>query len=452
MLRVPLFVALTLVASPTAAQESIGGATPAPVEPVSVSAGLGVTRAWTGRPVPFWVRVRNRTAAELTSLSVAALDPRTVVLSLCDGSEPINCASMPPLTGPHQDVVLRGEIVTHAVADLNPTLIVRWTTAGVPAAAIVSAGALKSESHAWSWISWGFEWIQDLALPIALVAVGHMYERRRQREQEDARKHEFELERQRQDDAARRAEARQQREAERAELREQEATRRAEQQEVLRMMLPVSHGYAIKHYATIHTRAKSVINGVAAYRNGAPDTQAEVLDVVTADIVALYAANRRLIYEVGAYYLKDRAGEDLVVAAFNMFSGVLFDSATSKAIAPVIDVIVTSPPLPQATFERKIAAAGASAELAVVRQRVEEWLKGETCQAGIGYLSHFRAVLEFEMNRPYENWYGGCDPLVLPAEHADALEQICQENPEDAERFRAYAAKHAKKASPPTTT
>jgi hypothetical protein len=202
-----------------------------------------------------------------------------------------------------------------------------------------------------------------------------------------------ELERQRHEESARRAEVRQ--------LQE---TRRAEQQEVVRMMLPLSHNYAIKHYATILTRAQNVAAEVSNYqqqrRSGSAPAElaaalATALDAVTYETVALYAANRKLIVRVGAYYFKNRAGEALVVAAFNQFSMVLFPrgDAAGKAISPVIDVVERHNSLPQATFETMVAAdSNATAKLTVVRQGLEAWMQSENCDAGVGYLRIFAAV------------------------------------------------------------
>lgn len=434
-----------LLAGPATAQSPAAAIAVPASDPVTVSGGLGATRTWRGNRVPFWISIRNRTAATLDSVAVASPDAIVAIVAICAASSSSTCESAPTALAAGQDVVMHGEIEVRAVAELSPSLIVRWDAAGTPGVAAVKVGPLKSESYTWSWITWGLGWIPNLALPIALLYAGHVYERRRHREQEQTRQHERDLESRRQEDSSRRAE-----------LRQQQETRRAEQQEVVRMMLPLSHSYAIKHYATILTRARNAVKSVSRYREAHhADGKQAALDAVTYDIVALYTANRRLIAKVGAYYFKDRAGEELVVAAFYEFSGVLFlvDQGASKAITPVIDVIERTSPLPQATFESMIAAnTNASAKLAIVRHRIEDWIRGDSCEAGLGYLAIFCAVLEFEMNRPYEDWYGASEPLALPAEHSAALRQIYESHPENADRFRKYAAAHAGKPAPPGAT
>jgi hypothetical protein len=387
-------------------------------QPVVITGGSGGAHAWVGSATPFWIRVQNNSSTTLTTLRIRLLGDE--VGGLCwktastDGVQA--CSPAPTEVGVGETLFLRGEMTARSAGDWRPQLLLSWTTsAGSPVTA-VQLGNLKVDSYSWSWAQSITTSLKDLALPIVLAIAGIIYQRREKARDQDR------LERE---------------------------TQRTDRAETLRIMLPKSHEYATKYYASLEMRSRNLSKAIAKYQK--QPTPAG-LDDLTFWVVSLYHANRLLMADVGAYYFKDRMGEELALGGFSALNGSIFDEQDEAgfALTALLDLLGTKMLMPQGTFNKQIEKAPRAdhRQLAVLRTRLQDWMESPGWNQGFAGIEIFSAVLNFEMNRPYENWYEAKEWLDLDDRKIAAVEQLLKGmRPEYTPGIRAYIAAHRRRAT-----
>jgi hypothetical protein len=442
-------------------------------DPVSVTGGLGAVHAWNKKPVSLWLHVANNRADDITPVVVRLLGGEADLTEVCwtAPDDPTRCESKAPVIPPAGVRMMRATMVSHTSGDWRPYLLVDWKSAAASGMHAVPLGSLVVEGYWWSWAKEIAEWLKNIALPLALGLIGYTYQQRLEREKESVRQ-----ENERERDAFHKREERERDEARKQEERERENARKqerdletarldhqrelakmeeakeremAERAATLRIMLPKIHEYATKYYATLGMRSGNFLQAVRDYRPPVPAGSAgtralddPALDEVTYWAVSLYHAHRLLIREVGAYYLKDRMGEELVVGAVTCVTKSLFPgrAASDVAITHVLDSLTAQLLLPFGTFQEHLKAStdNVRAQHGILRDRVSAWIASPGRAEALASLALFKDVLEFEMNRPYENWYGSPEWLKLDAVELGAVDAIVKERPQYAEQIGAY--------------
>lgn len=223
-------------------------------------------------------------------------------------------------------------------------------------------------------------------------------------------------------DAYRRSEekARQERErldAERREGERREAERRerlaAEARETWRQMLPVSHEYAATYYMPLYSAVSALRFTLRATDAGAVD------DELLYGLTLARRLGARLVDEKGGYYFKNRAGERLAVASWDLFLDEI-DAVLGDAhvlLHDARDRLSPTESLPTFLSRRAGSLKGLFDALA---EALKAWTP-EVRTRHVALLGVFAEVLLFEANRVYENWYG--EPEAPPFEALRAAEQ-----------------------------
>ena len=139
------------------------------------------------------------------------------------------------------------------------------------------------------------------------------------------------------------------------------------------------------------------------------------------------------------------------VGAFSAMERSIFKEhdKASLAVTDMINAIGTDMLLPYGTFLDRMRKAPQITRdnHALFKGRMQGWMANVACEDALRYISLYRCVLEFEMNRPYENWYGTKELLVLGDEEMTAVEQIVSARPKYAAAIRTYIDDNRRKTT-----
>lgn len=400
--------ALLLLVLPAAAQE------------LTVTGGLGETRAWAGNEVGFWLRVRNDSAQTWQAVTVTAVTADIAITRTCAGVPLDRCdAVLTDPLAPGDERVVRGTLVAGTPGDYRPTLLAS-ASAGTAATkqSVVALGTLTVDRYGWSWLVAAGRVIEGLWLPVALAFLGYVYQRRLQVAQEADRTAAAHSERARLAQDAEIERGRKQQERELEQVRLERESERTHVRQTLTVMLPILHECATRHYAPMETAARALIEDMQAFQPAWTDDDYRGTVYRT---VRIYQHIRQLTRSKGAFYFKDRIGEEIAAAAIEAFHDVLFvkNSPEERAVSRVLDAVDGHPHLSVGAFTT--LAADTSADTAPLRTALDilaphlrMWLGSVHRETGLRYLQAFRAVLSYETNRPYAYWYQ--DEVVLGAD------------------------------------
>lgn len=381
---------------------------------VVITGGSGAAHAWVDSPSPFWVRVQNNGTAPVGNLMIQLVGDEFGPLCWKTAGPASGCSPAPTDLGAGAVLFLRGAMTPHVAGDWRPQLILSWGTPTASSVTAVPLGSLKVESYSWSWVQAITESLKNLALPLVVAGIGIYYQNRLKRRETEH-------------DAAEKT--------------------RTERAETLRIMLPKSHDYATKYYSALEMRSRNLGKAILNYSRQRTD---DALDELTFWVVSLYHANRLLIAEVGAYYFKDRMGEELAIGAFGALNDSLFDGhdSASFALTDLLDLLGARMLIPQGTFYKLMrgASQGDKDQLAGLRWRIQEWMASGSWNDGLEGILVYSRVLGFEMNRPYENWYETKESLDLDEQQRKVVERLLASmRPEISEGIHAYVETYRRK-------
>jgi hypothetical protein len=193
---------------------------------------------------------------------------------------------------------------------------------------------------------------------------------------------------------------------------------RAQAAQTWEKMLPQSHEYATKYYMPLQGALKGLL-----------DSSTTLGSELSFYYWALFERrNTHLVREAGGFYFKDRVGEELVIQSYEMYRTTMTAGTTDqerKADMERISRLMTKiePQETLASFEQKrrgvyqVSGADATETVetrTILRENFDAFKKqladpAAAHHAGVDYLRVYEAVLAFEMNRPYEYWYGRLD-------------------------------------------
>lgn len=124
---------------------------------------------------------------------------------------------------------------------------------------------------------------------------------------------------------------------------------------------------------------------------------------------------RNTTVRAGGFYFKDRTGEKIVQRCYLRYRQSFYRkySAEQEAVEKVRDLCTVNMDLKD--FNAEWAAS--QTEFNAVWEKFKEWTtKSDGYPQAGKILTAFRAILDYEANRPYEYWYGKRDPLYIEAE------------------------------------
>jgi hypothetical protein len=295
--------------------------------------------------------------------------------------------------------------------------------------------------------------VKDLALPLALAFLGFWLKKQEELRAEDRqrdettraelrRNDEEERAQRRKDEEDARAQRRREEEEARLEQRKAAAEKNAQTQQTWNIMLLKSHQNAERHYMPIGTAAKRIGEYWRGSMSGEPAERAKQFDQCFFSYLLFLSRMRRMIRSIGGFYFKSRRGE---VAARLLWTHIL---KTSDALfGRDVRERATKAVMPQWTYADYCDDAAEKKEVRAIKELFRD--KSNGFEPLIPAFEAFALVLEFEMNRPYEHWYGHPEPFDAGTANELAANLSASGDPEFRElgtAFRAYAIEAANAA------
>lgn len=445
---------------------------PAAVSTTTASGDLHVISqidaSWVGKdtPVEFWLQVENTGKSAVTALTLEPLDAPGFSPDGCDcqapgSSCPANTNANPPANSsvasraasgssdastcglvadslaPGQKITvwvhLRSEEV-HRSEILSAGLA--WKdAAGRPSSLAAPVGPISIRSSLDEWIEARVGLLQGLALPLTTFILGGI----------------FSIAKYLSDRADKKADDDRASEARIANERREQLT------QTWNRMLPASHRLALRYYvpmsAAVHETLYWLAQAAPANRPVSAPSAATAATGAAASPTAPWdeAKLKRAFYglmlfesrvrntttEVGGFYFKDRTGEKIVSRCYLRYRDTFYrqDSAEQEAVETVRDLCSVEMDLK--AFNAKWAANQETFD--GLWDKFKKWTTKPDGYPQAGkILTAFRAVLEYEANRPYEYWYGKRDRLYVEKEAEKMLREKWPgfSDPVEEENFR----------------
>jgi hypothetical protein len=222
-------------------------------------------------------------------------------------------------------------------------------------------------------------------------------------------------------------------------------------------MLPQSHELMTKYYLPLAGAAQGTLEFLARYL-----TEEEPAASLAAGRKAFFHLSyfgrrlREIFYSIGGFHFKSRVGEELAAACLHRYQKLYYGESEdvqrhhSRALN---HVELTE------TFDSFLTKLDGAPD---IDTRITEdfkkswddfarWVQTPECKKAILYIRGLGALVEYEMNRPYEHWYGQAEKMSLDEDSEAALISLASdiaqvpERKDFVEEVRKYlaAGKHA---------
>ena len=400
---------------------------------VEVKGALSAKISRTGEPLRFWVAVSNQTAQSVCTVTVmipetASYGSATFPTSSGGSVSAPECPkeatpNSPDFTlaqglRPGQSVTVQGKLDALESHDAqNIEAVVSWSSpAGVRSQTIVALGQSIIES---GWERFGkgvYEFIKDFALPILLLALTLLFgwwDKQRESARKDA-------------------------DEQRERARKSAEEVRTWQAETWKQMLPISHRLATKHYTRIGASLRDALDSIEVCLEEKDPAKREPSErEALYNILLLGRQVEEMGNQVGGLFFKDRVGEKLAAQCWGDALEEFFGPTTGSDRINYQQSIDACPANGdgKAALIDKFKSGPAQAAPALDQAVWDTWVyfqKRYPLAAGKGaasLLRGFRAVLEYEMNRPYEHWYRRAEKLVMRRDDAKHInvEQVLRD-------------------------
>ena len=176
--------------------------------------------------------------------------------------------------------------------------------------------------------------------------------------------------------------------------------------ETWNQMLPKSHALAETHYLPISLWSERLHGELLGHRD-----RHDGLDGCRKCFfygVMFLRGMKKLRQDVGGFYFKNRSGERLVSDAWNLVNGAMELALTRGLKDALLDEVDGTESY--ATFERKFLGP-AEGTFNSAETSFRKWCSSGGAAGYLGVLRAFYGILDCEMNRPYEFWYGESETL-----------------------------------------
>jgi hypothetical protein len=417
-----------------------------------------------GKPFRLWVSLENRSGSPALGLRYRSFQiPGFHPGNLKVGGRLLGCwkdgpacrpqgPGLPPILG-LPDRLEKGQSVS-VFAVLVPSTHRQFGASGVftwrddqgkeheGAVVVPPVPAVAQGEQLWSSLGKMVLLLKDLLLPAALAYLGWYLKRR----DDDQKKL--------QDQAKSDREAK-----ERAEEKKRlaEAEKQASLQETWRLMLPKSHANAEQHYMPVVASIEllQVRFGNLA-KNGTVENRHQFLF----ELLRLLRRMQHLGRQIGGFYFKDREGERLAKECWDPFfersrtalgpedrERALAHIEPNENLASFLDKLSGKAKLPQGgSIPSPPGQESIQSVLTRIDTKLQDWIRAGGFQRNLPLLELFRTVLTYEMNRPYEFWYG--ERMNLEEEKLQIALLGLETEPEEFQRCaEAYLARERPKPS-----
>ncbi|HEV3036736.1 MAG TPA: hypothetical protein VHA33_03020 [Candidatus Angelobacter sp.] len=286
------------------------------------------------------------------------------------------------------------------------TIVLSWTQNGQLNSSILSLGENEVQGAAYYYMSYLYGPIKTFAIPATLALLGYLLNRR----------------------AKKREEAK-------ADADKEQGIRA----EIWKQMLPTSHELASKYYMPISREIEHTARNLSKYAIAMyGDVEKVVLAKEAADRAFFYALSleKRMIHtrqKIGGFIFKDLRGEELAISGWLEYkrlqvgdpdspNDILFRSSASRL---KYDETFES-------FCKRFSAPITSPnpfkpEIEVSWRIFRRWLEEKRAVlASIFYLRVFGAIIDYELNRPYQYWYQPGPKLQLSNPEHSQLKALAE--------------------------
>jgi len=383
---------------------------------VEVVGGIAQPRIELGKPVRFWLTVRNRSTTPIGNLSLepsglgkfqisarcwrpqqglASCIPAAQAVAVSGAAGTAGAASSPDVFASSlarcQTLSVWGELTGSGHQDRQTLFVtVRWSSPDKHASQyVVALGGVEArddfDKHKETWAAI-VAFYKDLGLPFLLVVLAYVFKRwddQRERKRQDA-------------------------ESERQQLLQ-----------TWNKMLPVSHRDSTKYNMPLASAIGSSHECFLKCRRAMDQTPGSLpadSDLVKHALYYLLLVMRRfrsISDERGGFYFKDRTGEKIsaqcVLEMFGLYLREVKDLGTNTSV--VLDNIKPSVTLGQfvPVLDASLVGQGTGTPLLQALYQVHsefyKWIPTKEFLDIVALLEAFSLILDFEMNRPYLYWY-----------------------------------------------
>jgi hypothetical protein len=357
-----------------------------------------------GQKEAFFLWIVNRTTEPIQNVSLEEVRaPGLLILnrSWC-GADP-NCKLITPQLNPGQSIAVSGELLgaqPHQKESIFSKIAWTDSTRKLPSSRYSLLGDVAVQTGWEHWrSSWVYDLLKDLALPIVVLAMATAFgfydkwkeNRKQKREKESEERH------------------------------KKDAEVRAQTAETWNSMLRESHKLATRYYMPVDGAASSAVDELGRWQKASKDgdsTQKELAEERAFFYLLLMSRRlRQLSDDRGGWYFKDRIGEQLVARCLENFRLLMLNQSDGATIKWSLAVGVVSTTEKLGSFATMRSASDRNGEiLREARECFSQWLVSANFEPALRNLYAMRLMLSYEMNRPYEYWYGGCDQLSLSDE------------------------------------
>ncbi len=383
---------------------------------IAAAGGLSQSETETREVIRFWLTLENHSGEAIRNVRLQQLDvPGFAVEHLawhnqqgaqhCDlpekghpaiaGTDMTSCGVLTAELDPEESLSLQGDLKALGPHDRqNLTALVEWKNLNNRVSqSTVSLGDAVIRSACEKFWSRAYEALKDFALPIvlALLAFGlGLWDKAREGRRQAEERHRTQL------------------------------------AETWNRMLSESHRLTTRYYLHIASGGEAILQFDRLYREeaakGAQKSDAQLEQYAKRQLFYLVYLERRYIHlldSAGGFYFKNRTGERLVNACLESFLASYTEQWKEEiwgnltAMARIIDLNETGD-----SFLKKLRGEGdtpneAKNVLGIGWANFQKWRASVGCELALSYLRALLVILSYEMNRPYEYWYGEQEKLLV---------------------------------------
>lgn len=381
------------------------------VRTIEVTGNISEAAIEKGQKTSFFLCIANRTPEPIQSVRFDELHAegfQIVKRSWCAADNP-NCELIASQLDAGQSIAVWGELFGSQPHEKETVVSkISWIDSAKTVSSRFSQlgeTAIQTKWEHWR-SSWVYDLIKDLTLPLVLVGLGTALgiydkakENRRQRldkQLDEERKKDEEL--------------------------------RAQTAQTWNSMLPESHKLATEYYMPVDGAASSALDEFIerekAITEGNQTQQKAAEERAFFYLLLMSRRCRALADDRGGWYFKDRVGEQLVARCLENFRVLFLHQPNDAQVTWSVAIGVVDARGKLGPFKAALHGSdGNGALLREAQRNFDLWLTSADFEPALRNLRAMRLVLTYEMNRPYEYWYGSCERLNLSDDVKNTLRE-----------------------------
>jgi hypothetical protein len=379
--------------------------------PLIVRWGVNDNLVKEGSSIAMWFQFLNQTGSPIDGVGFAEFTvPGFTPEAMCWRNGPTCSANNSPVTWPvtlpaEGTAIVRTNLTGTEAGRYNLSAVYNWrSSTGSEVRDAVTLGPIEVASWSQIVITNLFGRIAGVIVPLSLAVAGLLLQRFQSKYEESRRQ----TEKQRDDDQ--RAAEKQRDEERRGDEQRYDAQSRREENErardaaVLNTLLLQQMHDTKKIYLPLSSKGNKMITDLERWQKTPGNV--EIAHEIAYDVAMWWRLQKHMIDQQGGFHLQSRAGEKVIQECWRVIKRDMVDRITR----PVLEAANNLP------LDLDVTSFNTHRELEPLREAILQWLndRSQPMTTQLPVLKVLRAVLGFEMNRPFERWYVG-EPHVFPA-------------------------------------